>query len=72
MPFATDARFVRNQRGIPAIVCGPGAIEQAHVVDEWVAVEALVDAAAVYASLMIGFDDNTAAALHDARRAPPR
>jgi acetylornithine deacetylase/succinyl-diaminopimelate desuccinylase len=72
MPFATDARFVRNQGGIPAIVCGPGAIEQAHVVDEWVALEALVDAAAVYASLMIGFDDEAAAALHDARRAPPR
>jgi succinyl-diaminopimelate desuccinylase len=72
MPFATDARFVRNQRGIPAIVCGPGAIEQAHVVDEWVALEALVDAAAVYASLMVGFDEETAAALHDARRAPLR
>lgn len=61
MPFATDARFVRNQAAIPAVVCGPGAIAQAHVVDEWVSVDALVDAAAVYAALMAGFDKGTAA-----------
>jgi len=60
MPFATDARFMRNQVGIPAVVCGPGAIEQAHVVDEWVSVDALVDAAAVYASIMAAFDAATA------------
>src|SRR5579871_747512 len=61
MPFATDARFVRNQATIPAVVCGPGAIDQAHVVDEWVAIDALVDAAAVYASLIAGFDKDAAA-----------
>ena len=60
MPFATDARFVRNQAAIPAVVCGPGSIEQAHVVDEWVTVDALVDAAAVYASIMAGFDKDAA------------
>jgi succinyl-diaminopimelate desuccinylase len=72
MTFATDARFVRNQRAIPAVVCGPGSIEQAHVDDEWVAVDALVDAAAVYASLMAGFDDEAVALLHDRRPAPTR
>ena len=51
MPFATDARFVRNQAGIPAVVCGPGGLAQAHVHDEWVAVSSLVDATAVYAEL---------------------
>jgi acetylornithine deacetylase/succinyl-diaminopimelate desuccinylase len=65
MPFATDARFVRNQAGIPAVVCGPGELSQAHVDDEWVAVDALVDAAAVYASLMAGFDDGVAASLRE-------
>jgi acetylornithine deacetylase/succinyl-diaminopimelate desuccinylase-like protein len=55
MTFATDARFVRNDAGIPAVVCGPGAIEQAHVHDEWVSVERLVDAAAVYAELYASF-----------------
>jgi acetylornithine deacetylase/succinyl-diaminopimelate desuccinylase family protein len=56
MTFATDARFVRNDAGIPAVVCGPGGIEQAHVDDEWVSIDALVDAAAAYATLMASFD----------------
>ena len=56
MRFTTDARFVRNQAGIPAVVCGPGEIGQAHTNDEWVAVSQLVDAAAVYAELFATFD----------------
>lgn len=55
MPFATDARFARNQAGIPAVVCGPGGIDQAHVHDEWVSIERLVDAAAVFAELYAAF-----------------
>jgi succinyl-diaminopimelate desuccinylase len=51
MPFTTDARFVRNQAGIPAVVCGPGRIDQAHGDDEFVEVQRLVDAAAAYAEL---------------------
>ena len=51
MSFTTDARFVRNQAGIPAVVCGPGAIDQAHGDDEYVEVESLVDAAAAFAEL---------------------
>jgi len=51
MPFTTDARFVRNGAGVPAVVCGPGGIAQAHVHDEWVAVDRLVDAAAAFATL---------------------
>ena len=55
MPFATDARFVRNEAGVPAVVCGPGGLAQAHVHDEWVAVSALVEATAVYAELFATF-----------------
>ncbi|HEX2700549.1 MAG TPA: M20 family metallopeptidase [Acidimicrobiales bacterium] len=55
MRFTTDARFVRNQAGIPAVVCGPGEIGQAHTNDEWVAIDRLVDAAAVYAELFATF-----------------
>lgn len=55
MRFTTDARFVRNQAGIPTVVCGPGEIAQAHTNDEWVAVDRLVDAAAVYAELFATF-----------------
>jgi acetylornithine deacetylase/succinyl-diaminopimelate desuccinylase family protein len=55
MPFTTDARFVRNQAGVPAVVCGPGRIDQAHVNDEYVEVAALVDATAAYATFLAGF-----------------
>lgn len=55
MTFTTDARFVRNQAGIPAVVCGPGNVECAHVTDEWVSVDALVDATAAYAELFAAF-----------------
>lgn len=55
MRFTTDARFLRNQAGIPTVVCGPGEIAQAHINDEWVEVSRLVDAAAVYAHLFATF-----------------
>ncbi len=55
MSFTTDARFVRNQGGIPAVVCGPGDIAQAHGIDEWAAVSQLVEATAAYAGLYRSF-----------------
>jgi succinyl-diaminopimelate desuccinylase len=55
MTFTTDARFVRNQAGIPTVVCGPGAIGQAHANDEFVSVDRLVDATAAYAELLAAF-----------------
>ena len=38
-----------------AVVCGPGELDQAHRVDEWVAIDRLVDAAALYARLYATF-----------------
>lgn len=55
MSFTTDARFVRNQAGIPAVVCGPGSVAQAHGNDEYVTVESLVDATAAFAELYAMF-----------------
>jgi acetylornithine deacetylase/succinyl-diaminopimelate desuccinylase family protein len=55
MTFTTDARFVRNQAGIPAVVCGPGNIEQAHTNDEWVSLDRLVEATLAYALLYASF-----------------
>jgi acetylornithine deacetylase/succinyl-diaminopimelate desuccinylase-like protein len=55
MTFTTDARFVRNQAQIPTVVCGPGAVEQAHGNDEFVSVESLVDATAAFAELMAAY-----------------
>lgn len=55
MSFTTDARFVRNGAGLPAVVCGPGYVEQTHAVDEWVSVDRLAQATAAYAELMAAF-----------------
>lgn len=55
MSFTTDARFVRNQAGIPTVVCGPGAIDQAHGDDEYVEVDRLVDATAAFAELFASY-----------------
>jgi succinyl-diaminopimelate desuccinylase len=55
MTFTTDARFVRNQGGIPAVVCGPGDVAQAHGIDEWVEVSQLVQATVAYAELYRSF-----------------
>jgi acetylornithine deacetylase len=38
--YGTEAGLYQ-QSGIPAIICGPGSIEQAHKPDEWVAVDQL-------------------------------
>lgn len=43
MPFGTEAGFFQ-QAGIPALVCGPGSIEQAHQPNEWIASTELVAA----------------------------
>lgn len=39
-------------RGIPAILCGPGNLEQAHTADEWVEIDQIRRAARVYAAIM--------------------
>ncbi|CAN7251817.1 acetylornithine deacetylase [Bosea sp. LjRoot237] len=40
MPFGTEAGFFQ-QAGIPALVCGPGSIAQAHQPNEWIALAEL-------------------------------
>jgi len=40
MPFGTEAGFFQ-QAGIPALVCGPGSIAQAHQPNEWIAMTEL-------------------------------
>lgn len=55
LPFTTDARFMRNQLGVPSVVLGPGDLGVAHTVDEYVDVDALVEAVGVYALLFATF-----------------
>jgi putative selenium metabolism hydrolase len=50
-PFGTNAS-VSAARGIPTFIFGPGSIEQAHVVNEWIAVEELLAAERAYREVM--------------------
>jgi acetylornithine deacetylase/succinyl-diaminopimelate desuccinylase family protein len=47
--YFTDAHFMVNRYGIPTAIFGPGSIDQAHAVDEYVDVDQLVNASRVYA-----------------------
>ena len=49
-PYTTNASAAA-ERGIPAFVLGPGSIEQAHSVDEWIALDELNDACDAYTTL---------------------
>jgi len=49
--FWTEAALF-SAAGLDALVCGPGHIEQAHIVDEWVALDQLLAAWAQYRSLV--------------------
>jgi len=42
------------EMGIPAVICGPGSIAQAHTEDEFVEVDQLIKAARIYTALMAG------------------
>jgi acetylornithine deacetylase/succinyl-diaminopimelate desuccinylase-like protein len=46
VPYATDAAFV-SSAGTPAVVFGPGSVQQAHTDDEWVALEEVEQAAEI-------------------------
>ncbi|MFO1541114.1 MAG: M20/M25/M40 family metallo-hydrolase, partial [Chloroflexota bacterium] len=49
--YGTDASAFAAA-GIPAVVLGPGDIAQAHTADEWVAIDQLEGAVAIYRALM--------------------
>jgi acetylornithine deacetylase/succinyl-diaminopimelate desuccinylase-like protein len=44
--------YLVNEAGVPSIILGPGGLEQAHAVDEWVSVAELVAAAKIYALII--------------------
>ncbi len=51
LDFWTEASLF-GAAGLPALVLGPGNIEQAHVVDEWVSLEQLERAYGIYGALV--------------------
>lgn len=54
-PGATDARFLRNQAGIPTVVFGPGIMGAAHTVNEYVDIANIGIAARVYSEVICRF-----------------
>jgi succinyl-diaminopimelate desuccinylase len=54
MRAATDARFL-IAAGIPTVVFGPGDLEEAHTVDESIAIAELIEGALVYAATTFRF-----------------
>lgn len=50
--MATDGRFFANA-GYPTIIYGPGDPKLAHVPDEWIGIDELVDAARAYATAAV-------------------
>ena len=51
----TDSRSYTNQCRIPALVLGPGGVDQSHTTDESVEVDALVHGAHIYASILLDY-----------------
>ncbi len=51
----TDSRFYINQCHIPTLIFGPGDTSQIHTTDESVEVEALIQAAHIYALILIHY-----------------
>ena len=53
-PFGTNAS-VCAARGLPVFILGPGSIEQAHVIDEWIAIEELLVGEKLYWEVIRAF-----------------
>lgn len=51
VPFGSDATKMVNDGGIPTIVFGPGSIDQAHSLDEYVEIEQVIAAAEMLVAL---------------------
>ncbi|MEM4765550.1 MAG: M20/M25/M40 family metallo-hydrolase, partial [Nitrososphaerota archaeon] len=49
-----DMSYLVNEARIPSVILGPGSLEQAHSVDEWVSVSELITAAKIYALIILG------------------
>ncbi len=53
-PYTTNASAAAA-RGIPTFLLGPGSIDQAHTVDEWIALDQLLAAQAAYTAVLRTF-----------------
>jgi acetylornithine deacetylase len=54
VPYGTDGSRL-SAVGIPCVVVGPGNIERAHAIDEYVEIDQLVAAVEIYRSIMLAY-----------------
>ncbi|GAC1438256.1 MAG: ArgE/DapE family deacylase [Chloroflexota bacterium] len=57
VPYGTDASKLSRLGGIPCVVLGAGDIAQAHTDDEWVELDGLAQAAAIYEQIAFAFGE---------------
>lgn len=50
--YSTDACHLSDRGGLPCVVFGPGSIDQAHTVDEWIDLDEVVAAVDVYVEIV--------------------
>jgi succinyl-diaminopimelate desuccinylase len=50
--YFTDASLLQPAMGVPVMILGPGQVDQPHVTDEYVRIPRLVEAVALYSSLI--------------------
>jgi succinyl-diaminopimelate desuccinylase len=55
VPGSTDGTILRMQLGIPIVTCGPGDRLIPHQVDEFVAVDQVVEAARIYVASALNY-----------------
>lgn len=59
--YSTDACYLGGHGGLPCVVLGPGSIDQAHTIDEWIDLDQVVQAVDVYTQLALEFATTSAA-----------
>ncbi len=52
MPSGADARHIQNNGGVPTVLFGPGSLDQAHTINEYVELDQYFDAIKTLASLI--------------------
>ena len=50
---SSDMRFLVNYGKIPTVILGPGSLDQAHIIDEYIDIDQVVNATKIYALLSV-------------------
>jgi acetylornithine deacetylase len=55
VPYGSDLRFYLNDAQMPAVLCGPGDVREAHAADESIDVDDLLSACRLYAQMLVNW-----------------